>query len=224
MNKKIINSALKIFVGIVSCLVIALVVMNEFGIIDEIKSMQRINKVDKNNGTWKSEKIGKDKAYMEICDGEAGKEPDLAGVNIRSEKYQESSNIDMYVRLKQDMQDVTYEKIEISEPDENNIHSDNSYYYCFVPKDCDYITVGKKRINIQDGKRHELGSVVGGGTQTGNTRVQPPSGAAKFRMAMFSGGKYRSDYDVRDAKKIRFYTKSGKIYQYSVYEGEGKWL
>ena len=32
MNKKIINSALKIFVGIVSCLVIALVVMNEFGI------------------------------------------------------------------------------------------------------------------------------------------------------------------------------------------------
>ena len=62
MNKKIINSALKIFVGIVSCLVIAFVVMNEFGIIDEIKSMQRINKVDKNNGTWKSEKIGKDKA------------------------------------------------------------------------------------------------------------------------------------------------------------------
>ena len=61
MNKKIINSALKIFVGIVSCLVIAFVVMNEFGIIDEIKSMQRINKVDKNNGTWKSEKIGKDK-------------------------------------------------------------------------------------------------------------------------------------------------------------------
>ena len=53
MNKKIINSALKIFVGIVSCLVIAFVVMNEFGIIDEIKSMQRINKVDKNNGTWK---------------------------------------------------------------------------------------------------------------------------------------------------------------------------
>lgn len=49
-------------------------------------------------------------------------------------------------------------------------------------------------------------------------------GLIKFRMAMFSGGKYRSDYDVRDAKKIRFYTKSGKIYQYSVYEEEGKWL
>ena len=207
MNKKIINSALKIFVGIVSCLVIAFVVMNEFGIIDEIKSMQRINKVDKNNGTWKSEKIGKDKAYMEICDGEAGKEPDLAGVNIRSEKYQESSNIDMYVRLKQDMQDVTYEKIEIYEPDENNIHSDNSYYYCFVPKDCDYITVGKKRIYIQEGSIDTV-----------------EHGTIKFRMAMFSGGKYRSDYDVRDAKKIRFYTKSGKIYQYSVYEGEGKWL
>lgn len=46
-------------------------------------------------------------------------------------------------------------KIEIYEPDENNIHSDISYYYCFVPKDCDYITVGKKRNKYTGGKyRH----------------------------------------------------------------------
>lgn len=204
MSKKIIKSAIKIIVGVLSCFIIAFVVMDQFGIIDEIKQMQQMNKVKKNNGVWKSKVLGD--GYIEICDGAVNDEPDWVGVSLRSAKHQNSSDIGTYARIKEDLHNIKYEKIQVNNYCEQAIHSDYLFYYCYVPKDCDYMTVGKKKVEIQEGSIDTV-----------------KHGKVEFRMVLF-GGKYKFGYDLIAKQKIQFHTKSGKVYQYSRYEGEGKWL
>lgn len=196
------KNIIKFFVGLISAVIIVISVLNQSGIIEEIKQSNKIHQMKKSNGVWDSETIGDLNVYMEIYDAGTINDSDNIGYLSKKKLGNNDEEAVSYLSIAT-INNYTYKDVFMGMTEENvsKDNDDMQVFFMFVPRDCEYITIAGKKIEVQHG------NIV----TKKNVKVN-------INLCLFAA---QMDYDEKG--KIKLYTKKGKIFQYRE-NGEGKWL
>lgn len=197
------RNKIKVLIGVLSAVIIAVALLNQLGIINEIKDVKKTQQMKKKNGVWDSKTIGDSNIYLEVFDAEA-KENLADNIGYLSKKkvgYNDEESVE-YAKITK-INNYTYKDVFMGLTEEKvfNNNDDILAFFMFVPDDCEYITVAGKRIEVQHGSINTLKNVK-----------------VKFNLCLFAA----QMGDDRKGK-IKLHTKEGKVFQYRE-NGEGKWL
>lgn len=199
------KNKLKILIGVLSGVVIFVAVLNQFGVIDEIKDIKKTQEIKKKNGVWDSKTLGDSKIYIEIFDAEA--KGDLAGNIGYLSKKKVGKNDDEAISYEkiETMKNYSYSDVFVGLTQEKVYKNNDDIwaFFMFVPDDCEYVTIADKRVEVQHGSINTINS-----------------GEVNINLCLFPA-KYNKEFARKG--KVKLYTKKGKIYQYSE-NGDGKWL
>lgn len=146
------ENIIKILIGIVAVCVIIITVLNQTGITNQIKEIKKEKKMAEEKRNWTSKEYGDMKMTVTIYDNtqETQLGGNLIGVSKKSHKYPNYSDeiSDFYKPIEQiKEQSEDYNKIQVCELYEpKGKYSKLYYYFCFVPFDCDYVLIERKKI------------------------------------------------------------------------------
>lgn len=198
-----IKKEIKAVIGILSAIVIVIAVLNQLGIVSEIKDAMKVQQMKKSNGVWDSETLGDFNVYIEIFDAETrGNLADNIGY-LSKKKIGNNSDENISYEKIATMNNYTYKDVFMGMTEENvsKNNDDKQVFFMFVPDDCEYITVAGEKVKVQHGSINTVKNVK-----------------VKINVCLFAA---KMDYGRKG--KIKLYTKKGKIFQYRE-NGEGEWL
>lgn len=196
------HKSVKVLMGCICVVVIMLTLLNEFGVISKINDMRENNQMIKENRSWDSKTVGKEKFYLELFDyTEEKKELGdyYIGIRCKTDKSENFTSGDVYSPIS-DVRKMKYENVIFKsafEAGDDGDISKNNYYYMILPLSCVKIKVGNKVYATDSGEI--------------NTKN---CGKVKFNVCLFpDDGKA----DIYKEGTIVFYDKSGKKYKYLGY-------
>lgn len=194
-NKKIFN----IVICIAAIVVIFYFFMNQFGYVRQIKEVKEEKKEEMQNKVWEGKTVGDMEMYLKISDSGAifeGIDVGFLSVKAKSDKFKYTCGTEQNQKI-DDLKKLTYDKVckyVVFQPGHDGDYSKNTYYFCFVPKDCEYVMVGNDKFDVQKVKI--------------NTRTD---GELECRVCIF----YVKESEVDKAYEsdfIAMYDKNGKKY------------